>query len=42
MTDEELEERAAIMQVDGGMPRWDAEAAARKALADQRNLFDEV
>lgn len=40
MTDEELDERAAIMQVDGGMSRWDAEAAARQALADQRDLFE--
>lgn len=42
MTDGEFEERAAIMQVDGGLSRWEAEAAARKILAEQRNLFDEV
>ena len=42
MNDEEFEERAAIMQVDGGLSRWDAEEQARKILAEQRNLFDEV
>lgn len=42
MSDEEFEERAAIMQYDGGLPRWEAEAAARRILAEQRGLFDEV
>lgn len=33
---EEFEERAAIMEYDGGLPRAEAEAAARKLIDDRR------
>ena len=38
--DEEFEERAAIMQYDGGLSRSEAERQARELLKKQKGLFD--
>jgi hypothetical protein len=40
VSSEEFEERAAIMQFEGGMTRWEAERLAKLSLAEQKGLFD--
>lgn len=35
----EFEERAAIMEYDGGLPRHEAELRAREILKEQPGLF---
>ena len=42
MTDEqkeEFEERAAIMEYDGGLSRWMAEQKAEEIIAQKEKLF---